>query len=268
MVFPYRFLKTTLRRHIYNLFLSLLLLPISCAYKIFLKKKKIVLLVQYYKPADLVRAGEIDFVFSQNIKNELFDKIVIFDEAGNPFKSYQSTEVVSRPIEGRIKFSDFIGYISLDADRLNSVYVIANSDIILTPDVLYVSRALRKKELIALTRHERGAKVDNFFPDTYQDTWIVSGDNDFSQLSGNDPITMGCPACDHLIATFFADSGFKIWNPSYNVRSFHVHESQFRSYTDIDLLAGTYTYPNPCFKEFFFLRIPVRIIKNQGKKQG
>ena len=75
-----------------------------------------------------------------------------------------------------------------------------------------------------------------------QDTWIWKGKPKTLQ---NVEFTMGLPACDNRLAYEIAQVGLKPVNPSKDIKTYHLHLSNKRTYTERNRLAGP-TMPLPC----------------------
>jgi len=94
---------------------------------------------------------------------------------------------------------------------------------------------------LSLTRWD--VKADNVFntnnhvdssvlfdtPDS-QDTWIFMGG--VPQISGAD-FTLGKAGCDNSIAYMLEQSGYNVLNPSRTIKTYHLHLTNIRNYTDV-----------------------------------
>jgi hypothetical protein len=63
-----------------------------------------------------------------------------------------------------------------------------------------------------------------------QDTWIFKGG--VNQVSGAD-FTMGIAGCDNAIAHLLEQHGYNVINPSRTIKTYHLHLTNIRNYTDI-----------------------------------
>ena len=85
-----------------------------------------------------------------------------------------------------------------------------------------------------------------------QDSWIIHS-NYLFQKTDNFNIYLGKPGCDNAIAYYFRNSGFKIYNCPYFIKTFHLHETKTRDYTVKDRINGNYLNVFPA-RDFIKIR--------------
>lgn len=121
--------------------------------------------------------------------------------------------------EGRPTFKELFALC-----KPNRVNVIANSD-------LYFERLAHHPlpgEVWALSRYDIDPTGEAILWNNRdsQDSWIVCGGP--HQVDCEYP--MGIPGVDNRLIYELRQAGFKVSNPSKTIRSYHLHQSQYRSY--------------------------------------
>lgn len=186
--------------------------------------QKIRLFYNYYEDRHSARKSEIDLCLQKNLDNALFDLIIV-DSDDNPTFNFMF-EKINR-LAGE-----------------HDVSIICNSDIFFDNTISLVKR-LKPKEVYALTRWEFiRAGVSHLSPDTHnQDTWIVRGK--VENVKGD--FQLGKPGCEGRIAYEFEAAGYKVINPSKSLKTYHVHGSGVRNYTESDRIGpiNQYLYVDP-----------------------
>lgn len=182
---------------------------------------KIRLFYNYYVDENAQRRKEIDFCLKQNINNPLIDTIVLESEI-NP------------------TFDFFIEKINLLSNE-DDINIICNSDIFLD-DTIQLVKNIKKKEFYALSRYDWNNNSSSFFDmANSQDTWIFRGKVD--NVSAN--FQLGKLGCDNRIAHEFKMAGYTVTNPSKSIKTYHVHNSNIRRYTEKERINGTYLFIKP-----------------------
>jgi len=154
----------------------------------------------YESPA---RQHEIDFCLEQNKK--LFDRVDI--------------------VEGRPTFENLF---KLSESYPNDVNCYCNSDIYFKAETFHLLNTIKEKECYALTRYNiDGGKEIFFGRRDSQDAWVFRG----SVISINAPFTAGRWGCDNRLAFEIKKAGYKIKNPSLDLRVIHIHEVDNRDNT-------------------------------------
>ena len=198
----------------------------------------LVLIQQYYKPLQAVRAKEIDKCLAKNIQNPLIDRIYLFVESKN-MKLPKHPKLVFIEKKQRITYADCIQLVQ-DKIGERKIAVFANSDIYLddtwsniwSSDIHDVCLALLRWEEEGLGANSNGE------PELYgpradsQDTWVLHSDSVLSRSWNLEPfkIPFGTPGCDNAILVEFLRNKFLIVNPAMSLRTMHVHKSQIRNY--------------------------------------
>lgn len=196
---------------------------------------KIQLFTSYYEVSDKARMDEYAECLSRNIANPYIDKVTLLAEGGYS-GSHPKLEV---KITSRPTYSDFI---KLFHD--NCINIISNSDIWFDETLKY-AQDLDEDECYALTRYEFNGNgpylFRGYFGDS-QDAWIFRG-----RVNVESDMYLGRPRCDQVIAGTLKNAGYRLSNPAGLIRSYHIHESQVRTYDPKVHYPGRGLYVWPSF---------------------
>lgn len=193
--------------------------------------RRVSLVAPYFKANDRRRQRELDECLARNIENSLIDRIILLIDDGARVPC-RSGKVEVRYLTRRPTYRDWLDVI--EETDLRDPVLLANSDIYfdetvgLLHDVLYDARAF-----VALSRWE--VKGDDIYrhrnPHWSQDAWALRPENvDLGQLRTRLDFMLGVPRCDNKVAYVFATSGWAVRNPCDYIKSYHLHESELRSY--------------------------------------
>jgi hypothetical protein len=137
---------------------------------------------------------------------------------------------------GKPTYESFFNKIN-ESTGPDDINIICNSDIFLDETIALTSQ-LKDKEMWALSRWDwkEGRTPIHFNREDSQDVWIVKGK--IENVYGD--FTLGRLGCDNRIAHEFHKAGYRVTNPSLSVKTFHVHNSQVRNYTQTDVVPPPY----------------------------
>lgn len=200
------------------------------------------LTVEFFLPANPARREELLFCYRHNLACPELDRIVFLthnerEEAqfrelfGTPSKA-----VLQRITNTRATFGDLFTQGNAHTDP-DGVLLVANSDIVFDATISQL-KYLRTDEAASLTRHEltraqplMGAITID--PKWSSDVWAVRG-RAHPKLEALD-FTPGLLACDCVLIQHLVNSGgYHVFNPCYDVKTYHVHASNIRSYKPTD----------------------------------
>lgn len=175
------------------------------------------LIYNYYEDKNKVRKREIDFCLQKNLDNPHINVVIIETEEKPTYNLFFQ------------KINEMTG-----PDDIN---IICNSDIFFDETII-LTATMKHKQVYALSRwdyiNEHNIKL--FDRHDSQDTWIVKGrvENVISNF------TLGKKGCDNRIAYEFKNAGYLISNPSRSIKTYHVHNSNIRNYSQRDIVPGPY----------------------------
>lgn len=189
------------------------------------------------------------------LANGSLDEVVVFVPSENlgafaaAFPASAKARVVQ--VGTRMKFSD----VTAKATRDDTLYIIANSDIVIPPAaVAEMKRRVSgpgRPVMLCLSRWESSIASDPAAKgddprarsvrraDSSQDVWAFRGGSHIASLPAAFPL--GVPGCDNRFAWLLSRVGSTA-NPSLAIRTFHIHESAYRSYSERNRLKGPYLF--------------------------
>lgn len=182
------------------------------------------LFYNYYEDKNPLRKPEIDLCFQKNLMNPHINVIIIESQT-------------------KLTYNNFFERINQLAEP-NDISVICNSDIYLD-ETIKLAHHMLPNQIYALSRWDvikTGEAIFSNRKDS-QDTWIVKGT--VKNVSGD--FTLGVRGCDNRIAWEFNKSGYKVSNPSKSIKTYHVHNSNIRNYSNRDVVPEPYMIVEPGF---------------------
>jgi len=222
---------------------------------------KFILVTTYYKSHDKQRQKELDKTLYLNVNNKNISKIYLLND-----KIYELNENVkySKKIEQiiinnnpkyKLKFNDAIQFIN--SKPSNHLYILANSDIYFDDSLQKIKKNNMENKLYALLRYdiddnnnsnlliETDKNRDNYGkPNNHsQDTWIFK--NPLNINLNNINFALGTYGCDNMFANAAYNSNILLENPSLDIYTYHLHQSNVRTYSNDDKLIGRYCFINP-----------------------
>lgn len=179
--------------------------------------------------------------------------VYIFNEMPPHEISMPEKNVTSKWIDGRPTFKqifDWVNEVTSDDD----INIIANSDIYFDIMGIEMMKAvLRSDDCWALTRwdvksfnvvRENGKMVPDIeFMNRRdsQDTWSFKG----KIKAGNYDFKIGVPGCDNHLLWQLCEAGYTLCNPSWSVRTFHLHLSDERKWYGMPQIPPPYLLIDP-----------------------
>jgi hypothetical protein len=194
------------------------------------------LYIQYFKHKKDDRRKELDYCTKHNIKNPAIDKVYILLENEEDKQDWMiNPKVVVTNFGKRMTFRNFVEY-SNSVDS-NDVHIVTNLDMFFDNDLIKLKENNIDNHLVTLTRWniDVTTKKANFFNvNCSQDTWIWKGVVDLSKFDLD--YFFGTPGIDNAVCGEFHETGYKVINPSLDLKSYHLHQDTTRGYTDDDVV--------------------------------
>jgi len=188
----------------------------------------ITLITTFYHDSDPERQAELDFALQINLSNPYFDSIVLFVDRFFPTTSITHPKVKFVTFNTRIpRYGDFLNYAANLPD--NSFVVLANSDICFDHEINRIREWNLENRLVVLSRKEGRPGTTTLLTMHHysSDTWILKT----PLLTSDCDISLGILHCETAFICEMQQAGYTISNASLSVSSFHIHESQKRSYS-------------------------------------
>jgi len=241
---------------------------------------KINLFTTYFKSESEYRQKELDYCLTQNIRNPCINKINIFldqnTRSSNFYHFFEEPDIYANKLNfikiDRIPtYKDWIDY----SIKNNTVSIFTNADMYFDDSINKVYKYLEKpNSLMCLSRYEDLDEhiVPHENPQWSQDSWIInfSKENNFSFIKELD-VPTGKYRCDNKIAYIFSVHGWDLYNPFYEIKSYHRHISKIRTYDKADtsiigslaFVSPTTNPENPSIVEYHIMPIKTANIKKE-----
>jgi hypothetical protein len=205
------------------------------------------LFVNYFRSPNIERQKELNYCLEKNINNMLIDKIYVFIKKDLKIP-YNSNKIHLVNLE-RPTYKDFIDYINSKDEFKESYNVISNTDIYFDKSLILLDRINMNNTCVTLNRWnlERDGNIKFFESKGSQDVWIFKGHikKELAELSN---FYLGVRCCDLVFLKNIYDTGYRSVSPSIDLKSIHVHNSNFR--TDVKSeIYGIHMYIDLCMIE-------------------
>jgi len=202
---------------------------------------QITLWTNYYNPGKNKdqRHVEILTAIKRNIENKDIDLVGIFTEVPLPkeLESYKTFEV---RIKGRPTYGEMINTINANSGTRNEdekYNILVNSDIYTDHSVNLLYHSDLQETVFCVSRYDmrpQGPVLFNY--DYSQDAWAWKGK---LVVDGVD-FPQGKPGCDNVFAFRLTACGYKVANPAVDFKTYHLHQSNYRTYGERDRLDPPY----------------------------
>lgn len=200
------------------------------------------LIVQLYgKPGSDVRDRMTDCI-TNNANIDFVSKITVMCESGQ--SSFSSKKIDILKSNGRATYADLLKIAQARSAPSVSHFAIANTDIILTPDILSLMDRLSEfSSVAAITRTESNGQL--FAQPKYsQDFWIFKAHSFIQRVLGECGYKLGVAGCEHLFAMALYAHGYNIWNPCLDCKIIHNDPAPKLQWSD--RYHGSYLFLPPC----------------------
>jgi len=177
----------------------------------------------YYNEVNNYRKNELLTCLKNNISNKAISKIIVFNE-GESIAYLGPHRIEEIFIDKRPTYQDFINYINANSNT-DDIHIIANTDIYFDKNIEVLKHINLKNICLALSRWDT---TDTIKPKLYnhndsQDVWVFKGHLK-PELKANFPL--GVPRCDNKLLYELQKAGYKVLNPAFSIKAFHIHKGQ------------------------------------------
>ena len=179
------------------------------------------LFTSLYPESSPTRFSELAECLKRNLDHQIFDEVyLILESIERPAFGNSVTGV--RRIDSRPTFREFFQWANELAKVPSDITVIANSDIYFDRSFRVFSKALKSEQCAALARWDSDGTSENvlFDRNDSQDVWVFRGP--LRKIDGD--FCVGVPRCDNRILYELKRAGYQVINPSFSIRSYHLHE--------------------------------------------
>ncbi|MCB0395444.1 MAG: FkbM family methyltransferase [Flavobacteriales bacterium] len=190
---------------------------------------KINLFTTYYADRSPERQMENLYSIRKNLDCSYVDKVylILQDNNSDPDISGYDHKLQLVPLGERPTFEKLFE-IANSHSKEEDFSIIANTDIFFDRHISLLKYIDWKDTALALTRWDiLGNGNARFFNrDDSQDVWIFKGR--IKKITGD--YFIGQHGCDNRLIYEMRQSGYRVQNPSYHLKTFHYHMSQLREY--------------------------------------
>jgi len=196
-----------------------------------------ILLTEYFVSDNADRQKEYEKCLNKNIENKHIDTIVLFN-SDNSELTIESDKIVMRHLDKRPTYREIFDI--CNEEYVGEICIISNADIIFDDTLSNVTKENIKDKFLALSRWDiREDGMAQLYDWSYsQDCWMYLSPNEFQGCD----YKMGTLGCDNRIAFDANISGLKTHNPAKLVKTFHLHNSNHRTYNQNSILMGKYMF--------------------------
>ena len=176
----------------------------------------------YYNEKNELRKNGLLACVKNNAQNPFINSVTVLNE-GDDLSSL-SEKIVNRSVTKRPTYNDFI-QITKQNSQEDTIHIIANTDIYFDRNIGVLWHLDLKNTCITLARWDttESEKPILYNHNDSQDVWIFKGAIK-SALNADFPL--GVPRCDNRFLFEIEQSGYKVLNPSFSIRAFHMHKGQ------------------------------------------
>tara|TARA_R110000744_G_scaffold22946_1_gene58337 strand:- start:301 stop:954 length:654 start_codon:yes stop_codon:yes gene_type:complete len=190
-----------------------------------------ILITEYFKSDLEERNNEIITCIKNNVKSGLFNKIILLNESDILDVEGVSNEITGQRLTYKYAFEYANEYFP------NEILVLTNNDMFFDSTLLKLENYNINNKCLALMRYEivnnasscdiqsRPKHISNS-----QDSWILKTPIKVPKKSD---FHLGIPGCDNYIAHLLSEEGYQVSNPSFDIKSYHLHMTNKRNYKQI-----------------------------------
>jgi hypothetical protein len=216
-----------------------------------------ILITTYYVSSNEDRNNEIKKCLLMNIENKNIDKIYLLNNQNFDLSFIKDKTLINKVEQIIISLDD--NYILNYKDAImfinnklkNKICILSNSDIYFDDSLSMINPKNIIGNFYALLRYDEDQNgIKQIFTrfnkprNDSQDCWIFKSPLkiDLSKID----FTFRTLGCDSLFAKYVYDTGLKVSNPSYDIITVHVHNTDFRTYNCDNRIHGQYCLIQPC----------------------
>ena len=183
----------------------------------------------YYKDKNPVRQKELEYCLLKNLENVLIDRVCILTESRD-LLPFDSAKIRVIKTHNRPTFKEFVE-VSNSMNSCSDISIIANSDIHFDGSLSLLCEFDMNNTVLCLNRWDvlANGNLRLFNSFVSSDTWVFKGEIKV-RTSAN--YFLGQPACDNRFNYDLFNSNYRILNPAFTIRTWHIHASEIRSYQE------------------------------------
>ncbi len=203
----------------------------------------------FYDEQNPVRKAELLRAVELNLKCSAIDRIVVLNESNH---HWSDGHLESIAVSRRPSYEDYFRIIN-ERSGPDDIHIIANTDIFFDERIGVLHHLNWADTCLALTRWNvrEDASVALFERNDSQDVWVFKGP--VKPVTGDFPI--GVPFCDNRILYELLRAGYRVLNPAFSIRCYHLHAGVRQEYDKATLQVYVeepyrYLFPHNLFSLF------------------
>jgi hypothetical protein len=212
------------------------------------------LITTYYQTCNDERNNEINKCLKYNYLNKYISHIYLLNNQIYELDFIENNSkikqiIISNDLNYKLKYNDAIDFINTNLN--NKVCILSNSDIYFDNTLSKLNYKYFNNNLFALLRYDEDVYGNkkiftrhNIPRDDSQDCWIFKSPLNVELNKIN--FSFGTLGCDNIFANIINDSGIKISNPSLDIITTHLHNTEYRTYNIDNRIYGKYCMLKPC----------------------
>ena len=184
---------------------------------------KIHLYTTFYTEKKDSRRQELLTCLQYNLNNDAITTITIFNEGGD-LSDFKHAKLNAVSIGQRPTYQEFITHINSHTSA-DDIHILANTDIYFDQNIIVLKEVMFHHDCYALSRWDttEGRKPLLYNHNGSQDAWIFKGP---IKKTLNADFPLGVPRCDNRFMFEIKNAGYKLKNPAFSIKAFHLHEGQ------------------------------------------
>ena len=193
-----------------------------------MENNKIVLIQNWFNSKS--RHSEYIEALRVNDSNEHIDEIILLCNDRHPDLDTLSPKVKFKTVQRQPTYVEYFKF--LNKKYKNYTCILSNLDMTYDESILKVHDYVDKSTVIALARYDLNNDGGYFLREnsySSQDTWIFNAPLNITDI--NAEFTLGVAGCDHRIV-YELNKHHTVINPCHEIKSYHIHTSQIRSWAN------------------------------------
>ncbi len=204
-----------------------------------------ILITSYYNANSVERQREIDECLINNNNNQFIKKIYLLNNDIYDLEFLENKNKIKQILiqEEKLNFKKTIEFINKYLE--DEIVILSNSDIYFNDTLFKLIDYDFSNKVLCLLRYNiiENNKLDIFrhFGEPRadsQDSWIFK--SPLKVNINNINFNFGIPGCDNMFAAELYNSNYILSNPSYDIISVHLHDSNERSNNEHLRIHGNY----------------------------
>ena len=193
------------------------------------KKLKVNVYYNYFRTKKEPRNDELKYCLNRLIANEKIDRLYLL--CSDKYTESTTNKVIKIDmLDTQPTFNDIFNIVNFNT-KDGDLNILINSDCFIDEkNVDLILNNIKQNMVYCLSRWNitklKPFKSEHYDLECSQDAWIFLG----SMKNTNCDFKMGMPGCDNAVAYEFKNSEYEVSNPSMDIKIYHYHLSDTRTY--------------------------------------